>query len=80
VGTDTDPLAVKAAARNAELNGCAPCFVSLRCSPHLADPEPVQEVSHPVTGNDKGADPVRYHPSINSFVVSSVCGVSAPSC
>jgi ribosomal protein L11 methylase PrmA len=49
VGTDTDPLAVKAAARNAELNGCAASFVSLRCSPHLSDPEPMQEVSRGVT-------------------------------
>lgn len=44
VGTDTDPLAVRAAARNAELNGQSAGFVSLQCSPDLAGPEPLAQV------------------------------------
>ncbi|KAI8475954.1 MAG: ribosomal protein L11 methyltransferase-domain-containing protein [Monoraphidium minutum] len=47
VGTDTDPLAVRAAARNAGLNGCGGAFVSLQCSPDLAGPEPLAEAGLP---------------------------------
>ena len=44
VGTDTDPLAVKAAARNAALNQLEGRFTSLQCSPDLAGPEPLAAV------------------------------------
>lgn len=41
VGTDVDSLAVRAAARNAELNDVAERFVSLLCDPTIDGPEPV---------------------------------------
>lgn len=44
VGTDTDPLAVKAAARNAGHNGVSERFKSLQCSPDLAGAEPLAQV------------------------------------
>jgi ribosomal protein L11 methylase PrmA len=44
IGTDTDPLAVKAAARNAEHNGQGARFVSLQCAPDLDGPEPLAAV------------------------------------
>lgn len=50
VGTDTDPLAVKAAARNARLNGRQGGFVSLQCSPDLGGPEPLGEAGLPSKG------------------------------
>jgi len=52
VGTDTDPLAVRAAARNAELNGpqCAAAFRVLQCGPSSHDPDPVAEAGLPSRG------------------------------
>lgn len=46
VGTDTDPLAVRAAVRNAELNGpeCTAAMTVLQCGPSSDDPEPVAQV------------------------------------
>jgi ribosomal protein L11 methyltransferase len=41
VGTDVDALAVRAAARNAELNGVADRFTSLLCDASIDGPEPV---------------------------------------
>lgn len=43
-GTDTDPLAVRAAAANAELNGVQEKLTLVRCGPSLDDPDPMQEV------------------------------------
>lgn len=40
VGTDVDGLAVRAAGRNAELNGVSPAFISLLCDPSIDGPNP----------------------------------------
>ncbi|GBF95339.1 ribosomal protein L11 methyltransferase [Raphidocelis subcapitata] len=50
VGTDTDPLAVRAAARNAELSGVAGGFRCLQCSPDLEGPEPLAQAGLPAAG------------------------------
>lgn len=44
VGTDTDPLAVRAAEANAVLNDLQDKFMVVRCGANLDDPEPVAEV------------------------------------
>jgi ribosomal protein L11 methylase PrmA len=44
VGTDTDPLAVRSAARNASLTGVAHAFDAYVCAPCLDDPEPLEVV------------------------------------
>lgn len=44
VGTDTDPLAVRAAAANAVLNDCQERFQVLQCGASLADPDPLLQV------------------------------------
>lgn len=41
VGTDTDPLAVQSAARNAGLNGVATGFRAVQCSASPSAPEPL---------------------------------------
>jgi len=46
VGTDTDPLAVRSAKRNAELNS-QEAFTALLCGPSLDDPEPLQQGGYP---------------------------------
>lgn len=46
VGTDTDPLAVRAAEANAALNGLQDKFMVLRCGANLDDPEPLAEVGN----------------------------------
>jgi len=43
VGTDVDSLAVRAASRNAELNGVSERMKVLLCGPSLDDPEPLQQ-------------------------------------
>ncbi len=45
VGTDIDPLAVRSAARNAQLNGVAQCFTSLQCTPDLDGPDPLDQLA-----------------------------------
>jgi hypothetical protein len=50
VGTDTDPLAVKAAARNAGHSGVGARFTSLQCAPDLDGPEPLAAVGGPAAG------------------------------
>ena len=44
VGTDTDPLAVRAAASNAALNGLEQRFQLLQCGANLSDPDPMLQV------------------------------------
>lgn len=44
VGTDTDPLAVRAAAANAALNGLEGRFQLLQCGANLSDPDPMLQV------------------------------------
>lgn len=44
VGTDTDPLAVRAAAANAALNGMEQRFQLLQCGASLSDPDPMLQV------------------------------------
>lgn len=41
VGTDTDPLAVRAAAANAELNGLQDRLQLVQCGASLSDPDPL---------------------------------------
>lgn len=43
VGTDVEPLAVKAAAQNAAINGVSGSFVPLLCAADLHAPEPLEE-------------------------------------
>lgn len=44
VGTDTDPLAVRAAQANAVLNVLSESFTVVKCGANLDDPDPVQQV------------------------------------
>lgn len=44
VGTDTDPLAVRAAEANAALNGVEGRFTVLKCGANLTDPDPLLSV------------------------------------
>lgn len=44
VGTDTDPLAVRAAAANAELNGLQERLQLVQCGANLSDPDPLLQV------------------------------------
>jgi predicted nicotinamide N-methyase len=44
IGTDTDPLAVRAAAANAALNGLEQRFQLLQCGANLSDPDPMLQV------------------------------------
>lgn len=46
-GTDTDPLAVRAAARNAGHNGVAAAFTALQCAADLAGAEPLAQAGLP---------------------------------
>jgi ribosomal protein L11 methylase PrmA len=45
VGTDTDPLAVRAAEANAGLNGMQGRFTVLKCGANLNDADPLLQVS-----------------------------------
>ena len=45
VGTDTDPLAIRAAAANAALNGLQDRMQVLQCAASLSDPDPLLQVS-----------------------------------
>jgi ribosomal protein L11 methylase PrmA len=45
VGTDTDPLAVRAAEANAGLNGVQGRFSVVKCGANLNDADPMLEVS-----------------------------------
>lgn len=51
VGTDTDGLAVRAARRNAALNGLAERFAVLQCGAGVDDPEPLEQVRRPTWGH-----------------------------
>lgn len=44
IGTDTDPLAVRAAAANAALNGLQDQMQLLQCGANLSDPDPLLQV------------------------------------
>jgi ribosomal protein L11 methylase PrmA len=43
-GTDTDPLAVRAAQANASLNGMQERFAVVKCGANMNDPDPLLEV------------------------------------
>ncbi len=47
VGTDVDPLSLKASARNAALNGVSDRFAALLCSASISDPEPLGAAGMP---------------------------------
>ena len=44
-GTDTDPLAVRAAAQNASLNGLAERFQAVQCEGSAEGPEPLAAIA-----------------------------------
>lgn len=50
MGTDVEPLAVRSAMQNAELNSVAGLFTALRCGADLNAPEPLVEAGIPAEG------------------------------
>ncbi|KAK9817789.1 hypothetical protein WJX72_002183 [[Myrmecia] bisecta] len=46
-GTDTDPLSIKAATRNAALNGVDECFAVVQCQPTADGPDPFAKLPLP---------------------------------